>query len=137
MTSQHVFAYKYWTLSYRVESIFLNEKQPDLKFQSRVNFWILFNIYFWQIVSAVSYILIQTVTSPFWLNFICYFGYWTFLVISCGSLYMLWDAFKRITTFSTSQNLNVNSNMIRLHLIAYIVFLSSFLLYLVAFIVYN
>lgn len=58
MTSQHVFAYKYWTLSYRVESIFLNEKQPDLKFQSRVNFWILFNIYFWQIVSAVSYILI-------------------------------------------------------------------------------
>lgn len=132
-----MFAYKYWTLSFRIESIFHNEESPDLKSQSRLNFWIIFNIFFWQSVSAVSYILLQTVTAPFWLLFLTYFGYWTFLVISCGTLYILQDAFQRIAKFSANEKLQVNTTMIRLHLISYVVFLFSFLLYLGAFIVNN
>lgn len=137
MTSQQIFAYKYWTLSYRIESIFLNEASPDLKCQRRVNYCFIFNIFFWQVVSAVSFIIIKLVTSPFWINFALFFGYWTFLVISFGSLYILWNAFKRITAFSTSQNLHVNTNMIRLHLVAYVVLIFSFLLFLIGFIANN
>lgn len=61
-----------------------------------------------------------------------FFSLWTSLVINFIALYVIWNAFTRITTFSTSKNLAVNTSMIRLHLISYALFIISFLSFLVA-----
>lgn len=137
MLTQWVFAYKYWTLSYRIRSIVSRDVSQNFKVQRRVNYCFIFNMIFWQALGATAYIVCKLVTSPFVWNFLLFFSYWTFLVISLGSLFVLWNSFRRITAFSTSQNLVVNTLMIRLHLVAYVFFIISFLFLLIANIVSN
>lgn len=47
MLQQWMFAYKYWTLSYKIEAIVKREQSPDLTLMSRLNFAVILNIVVW------------------------------------------------------------------------------------------
>lgn len=53
---------------------------------------------------------------------------WLTIVWECTSYWVLYDAFKRLTKISQDAGLNINTKMVRLHLVYYTAYLLSLLL---------
>ena len=124
------FAYKYWELSFRVESIFRRETHLDLSRQMSANRVVLFNIFFWPALSTLMFPIVKLVQANLFMTSLYYIGLWTQLIIDPLSCYVLWSAFRRIRAFSVSQNLIINKPMMIRHFISYVLFMFSMLLYL-------
>lgn len=124
------FSFKYWSLSYRLESIQKHQIKPDLSKQFRINRIVIFNIFFWPLVSIVAFPIVKLVSYSNFIYTMYFVGLWVQVIVNPFSCYILWNAFNRIRTFSATQNLIINDPMMRLHLISYILFIFSMFLYL-------
>ena len=94
MLTHWLFAYKYWVLSFRVKSIFLNEADPDLKSQFRTNKAVIFNMFFWQILAAIAFIIDSFVLpNNLYITLLFFVSLWTQLLIDSFSCYVLWDKY--------------------------------------------
>jgi hypothetical protein len=113
-----------------MKSIFVEESSPDLKKQKRCHTAVMFNTFFWQIISAIAFLVTVFKMESVFINVLFFFSLWTQLLIDVLSCYILWDSFRRIQSFSkVNENLDVNEKMVRLHILSYSLFLVSLLLY--------
>ncbi len=70
------------------------------------------------------------ISEGVFVNVLFFFSLWTQLLIDVLSCYILWDSFRRIKGFSKdNESIDVNENMVRLHIVSYSLFLVSLLLY--------
>ena len=103
------------------------------KRQNRINFAVISNVLLWYLLSMVLLLIIELNDDEGLGILICfYLFFWIKIVFDSFSCWVLFDAFRRITTFSTTGNLLLDSGVVRLHLVSYAVFILSLLLFYAA-----
>ena len=132
--SHWMFAYKYWIMSFRIETALQGDSTPDLKCQTKTNVITLVSIVFSSSLSTLLFYLISFVaqrTST--LEIILFYSALRSTAFFDGfSCYLLFDAFRRIRKHKVAANLKINTAMMHVHQAAYALFVVSLLFYFVS-----
>ena len=125
--SHWMFAYKYWILSFRIQSIVEKSQTNELSCQNKTNKAMIINIFWWSFLSTVLWYVIEftKLTNNLIIQILFYSSLWSTIIFDCISCWVLYDSFKRIKLYSAKANLEINTRMMRFHLFSYVLFLLS------------